>query len=166
MATPPPPPRLAGEPQRDNVAIVDWAWSFYRAVVLEQAYADQTTVSALQQTVDGVADPASGTVATAQDTANNALIAATNALAQLAAMDAGEVTISDAATSAAVTFSTDQADTSYYITASAKSVTGTPAAGAYTVAGISGEATTGFTLHVTAAPGAGKSVTFAWHLQR
>lgn len=165
MATPPSPPRLTGEPERDTVAIVDWAWAFYRAVVLEQAYASRTSLSSLQQTVEGVVDPASGTVATAQQTANDALIAAAAAAEELASQDSGTLIISGASISGAVAFAVAQADTNFYPVTTVAATSGTPAAGAYTVTGIA-KTTGGFTVSLSAAPGVGNSVTFNWQVQR
>lgn len=156
----PKPPRLTGNQQNDTVAIITWAWDFYKAVEIQGAYAKSADVAS---DIANAVDPANATAGTAQETANTALALAGNLEAGL---DAGTVTISDAATTGAVTFTTEQADASYIVTASVSSVTGTPAANAYTLAGISGKATTGFTVSLRAAPGAGTSITYAWQLQR
>lgn len=156
----PKPPRLTGNLANDQVAIITWAWDFYKAVEIQGAYAKSADVA---NDIANAVDPANATAGTAQETANTALALAGNIEAGL---DAGTVTISDAATSGAVTFTIDQADASYIVVASVSTVSGTPAAGAYTLAGVSGKATTGFSIELTAAPGAGKSITYAWQVQR
>jgi len=78
---------------------------------------------------------------------------------------AGSITISGTATSATVTFPTAEPDTAYGVVASASGLTGTPAAAAFTVVGVA-RLTTGFTVRVAAAPGAGASVTLTFFVMR
>lgn len=165
MPAVPKPPRLTGNEKVDIATIIEWAWGFYRAIELEGAYAKATEVAALVDSVDGLTDPASGTVATAQATANNALIIANQQKARLDAMPSGEATIDDANTTVVVTLPSAQSNTSYFVSLTPQSSVGTPAAGAYTVTGVA-KTTTDFTITISAAPGAGKSVTFAWQIQR
>ena len=77
----------------------------------------------------------------------------------------GAVTVSDMNTSALASFGTSEPDGNYYLTLTPTSVSGTPAAGANRIASID-KVTTGFTVHIEAAPGAGNSITFDWHLIR
>lgn len=165
MPAVPKPPRLTGNPQVDLATIIEWAWGFYRSVELEGAYAKSSEVSSLINTVDGLTDPASGTVATAQATANNALITANQQKARMDAMPSGTATVSGTATTSVVTLPEAQSDTDYFVALTAQSSSGTPTAGAYTVVGVA-KTTTTFTVEVSAAPGAGKSVTFSWQIQR
>lgn len=78
----------------------------------------------------------------------------------------GTVTISEAATSAAVSLTTTQSDTSYRVLVVPQSTTGTPAVGSNRVLSISSKTTTGFTLNIEAAPGGGNGVTFVWEVVR
>lgn len=77
----------------------------------------------------------------------------------------GSVTLSGAMRSKPVTFSTAEADASYYVVASVSATTGTPAMEATRVR-ISGKTSTGFTAHLEAEPGDGNSVTADWVLIR
>ena len=154
----PTPPRLTGNPNTDLAAVIEWAWAFYKAVELGGAYAKSIELA-------GLTDPASGTVATAQQTANLAFILATLQKDRLDAMPAGTVTVTGTNTTAQVTLAAAQADTNYSVALTAQSAGGTPAAGAYTVTAVA-KTTTTFTITVSAAPGASNSVTFAWQIQR
>ena len=77
----------------------------------------------------------------------------------------GSVTISDTATSATVTFGTEESDDSYFVTATATAESGTPATGSARHK-ITSKADVGFDIEVETAPGAGNSVTFDWILVR
>jgi hypothetical protein len=77
----------------------------------------------------------------------------------------GQVTISGTDVNAVETFAVAETDTDYNIIASSSSITGGPNNGAYVVQTID-KTTTNFTISVTAAPGAGTSVTFDWILVR
>ncbi|MDD3925805.1 MAG: glycosyl hydrolase family 28-related protein [bacterium] len=77
----------------------------------------------------------------------------------------GSVTITSTNASGAVAFPLAEADTNYYVTASVAGVTGTPATGA-TRAYVTGKSTTGFTVNLETAPGAGNSVRVEWHVIR
>jgi hypothetical protein len=77
----------------------------------------------------------------------------------------GQVTIADTATTATVTLTPAEADNAYFVQLTATSAVATPATGAYTITGIQKLAGS-FVLAVTAAPGAGKSVTYDWLLYR
>ena len=80
--------------------------------------------------------------------------------------NAGQTTITGAATTAAVTFGGPEADTSYYVLATITAVTdATPVAGSTTM-WVTGKATTGFTLNLEAAPGGTDSVTVDWAVLR
>lgn len=158
MATPSAPPRFTGDPIADSQSIINWLWSFYQSVVLEQAYATQADVNA-------TVDPTSATAATAQTTANEALALAQtldDTLGNLAA--GGAATIADVATTVVVTIPT-QDDTSYFVVAAAEAFTGAPATNSLIVKSIT-KTTSSFTITVVTAPGAGTSVSFAWILFR
>lgn len=78
----------------------------------------------------------------------------------------GNVTISNTATSATVTLTNAEPDTQYKVLLAIRSFGGTPAAGAYTITGISSVTTTSFNVNVSAAPGSGNSVSITWLLFR
>jgi hypothetical protein len=172
MATPPKPPRMTGNAQQDLVAITEWAWAFYRAVVLENAYASNADfLSTVADINEQLIDPAGATVASAQTTANNALTLANTVQNDLEThaqgQDAGGgAVISDLATSVAITGLAEQTDTNYFVVASPTGSSGSPPSGAYIITSISGKTTTGFTLNVGAAPGVGNSVTWNWIVLR
>lgn len=77
----------------------------------------------------------------------------------------GSVTISDANTTAAVSFATAETDTSFFVIVSATVSAGTPAAGS-TRCYVTNQATSGFTINLEAAPGAGNSVRVSWFIIR
>lgn len=77
----------------------------------------------------------------------------------------GGFTISDAETTAEVTFSVDVPDTSYIVVPVVTGITGAPAAGARNITAIA-KTVSGFTIAVEAAPGAGTAVTYDWILRR
>lgn len=170
MPAPPQPPRMTGDPQRDFVSMVQWANDFYRAVVLENAYADQIEVAS---TLEDLTDPADGTVATAQETANSALLLAQDVDSRLEPVEddynnevSGEVTISDTDTTATITLPSTQPDTSYYVTYGGVDYTGTPPAAAFIVVKTYNKATGQFDIGLASAPGAGNSITLSWSLHR
>lgn len=78
----------------------------------------------------------------------------------------GTVAIAETATSAGVTFGTAESDANYGIVASVDAISGSPVVGSLSLSGITSKATTGFTLNVATAPGAGTSVTYRWVLVR
>jgi len=156
---------MTGKSDQDVVAMSQYLFSFYRAVVLENEYAKASTVlAALPADFDAslLTDPASATIATAQQTANDAyLLALSNKTAfEALALDEGNFTIAGTATSAVVSLSVAQADTAYEVAVTPKLFTGAPALDAFVVLQID-QTTTTFTAHITA-PGLGNSVGFGW----
>lgn len=77
----------------------------------------------------------------------------------------GSVTISDANTTAAVSFAIAEANTAFFVIASATVSAGTPAAGS-TRCYVTNQATSGFTINLEVAPGAGNSVRVSWFIIR
>jgi len=75
----------------------------------------------------------------------------------------GFVDISEGTSTAAVTFGTAEPDTSYFVYLSVRTLSGAPAAGSKTPSWNT-PATTGFTVALDAAPGAGASVRVSWFL--
>jgi hypothetical protein len=160
MAVPiPPPPRLSGDPFKDYPTLVAWLHEFYRAAIVENGIIES---SAFEAAVHEQIDPASATAATAQKTANQALVQTSLIRDGLAA---GAFTISDTDTQAVVTLTPAQADTGYYVVAVHTAISGAPAATSDEIASIA-KTTADFTVTVKAAPGAGTSVTFDWQLMR
>ncbi|WP_341702634.1 hypothetical protein [Ferrovibrio sp.] len=165
---PPPPPRATGDAQADSQALIRWAFDFYQKGITNGFLltdANQFDTGGFDPS--SLPDPASSTVARAQQTANEAytLAAAAYALAQNAQGAIGTLTITGASTTGAVTFSAVQANTNFIVTFSpVTGSTGTPAAGAYVPLSIA-KTTSGFTLTLTAAPGVGNSVTYQYRVQ-
>ena len=188
----PHPPRMTGDAATDLRAIIYWSADFYRVAILEN-----TLLQAAQQIVFGtfnpasLPDPASTTLARAQQTANEAYTLANSAnitaLAASAAATAaqstantastsatlantkagiqGQVTISDAATTGALTLTPAQADTTYFVTVTATAITGAPLAAAYTIKTVT-KLVGSVTIELVAAPGVGTSITFDIQVQR
>lgn len=78
----------------------------------------------------------------------------------------GAATISNTATSATVTFGTDEVDTGYRVLITPLAATGTPAAGSNRVLANITRGTKSFTFNIEVAPGAGNSVSFSWLIFR
>jgi hypothetical protein len=153
----PDPPRMFGDWSVDGPALSQW-FKDLTAVTLRQVQTiEQLGGSAGSVDPNDLPDPASTNLATSQQTANDAYLAALGARANL--VFAGQITINDAATSADATFSTSQADTHYSVTATLSATTGTPAAGSTSPSGIA-KTITKATISVSPAPGLGNSVTF------
>lgn len=162
MAQPAEPPRLTGDLQRDVVALNEYIWTFYRDVVRDNEYA---TTAAVQDLEANKVDPANATAATAQQTANTALAVANQNKATLDDQQAGSFTVNEGNTTADVTFSNPQPDTSYFVVCSVSGISGAPATNSRIINGIT-KTTTGFTATLLAAPGVGTSVTFDWVVMR
>jgi hypothetical protein len=70
----PTPPRATGDPQVDAMAMIQWAWDFYRSTVIESGLLDPAfQANAGQFNPNALPDPANTTIAKAQDTANHAI---------------------------------------------------------------------------------------------
>jgi hypothetical protein len=176
VPTPPPPPRLTGDPNIDLVAIANWANDFYKAAVVSGYFLntqDQSESGGFDP--NSLPDPATSTVAQAQQTANEAYAKAVAAqedadaaAAQTNKWHSGTVTVSGASTTGIVTFAADkkQPDAVYLVLLTPVSFVGTPGIGAFVQIGTSALATTGFTVTVQAAPGVGNSVTFNYLIVR
>jgi len=77
----------------------------------------------------------------------------------------GSFTISESETGQNVTFTTKQPDTNYFPQLSVSGSSGTVAADAYRITGIT-KTTEGFTVAIAAPPGAGASITFSYLITR
>lgn len=77
----------------------------------------------------------------------------------------GSVQISESNSSGSVSFNVAQPDENYVIILQAKTVSGTPATGAYTISSKT-YTKNGFSFSLLAAPGIGTSIIFDWQLVR
>lgn len=168
VTTPAPPPNLSGNKDEDFVRITQWIWSFYRAVLANNA-ALQGSGSQVIDT-SNLPDPATSSVATAQQTANEAYVLASQA--NETAEDAdnrtrmwikGTVTISDTDIGFTYTFTADETpdDSDYMVIVQAISSTGTFSVNS-TIIKSKTYSTSDFVIEFAGAPGAGNSVTFDW----
>jgi len=100
MATnPPQPPRMTGDPDKDALSLNQWVWAFYEKVVLSNLYLQQEGQFDSDFDLSTLPDPATSTIATAQDTANNAyVLAATAQTAADAAQDDADTAVTAAGT--------------------------------------------------------------------
>lgn len=164
--TPPSPPRITGNPEQDQVALFNWAWDFYNAQIAANLAIEGTAVE-----IDpaDLPDPATSSVAQAQETANEAFILAQTAKALAeAVLDnwvADSLTVAASQTEATYTFAEAQPDTSYFVVLSVASTTGTPAIDSTLVIGRV-DTVDDFTITVNASTGLGNTVTFNFLLLR
>jgi hypothetical protein len=165
----PPPPRLTGDPQADNVALASWYQRIFEASQLQAQTIGNLTGDAGDFDPNSLPDPASSSVAQAQQTANEAytLAAAAQGLVKSRCGPCGQVTISAGATTADFTFPADdqEADTSYFVSVTATAFGGTPAAGSREVITVA-KTTSKVTITTAVAPGVGNSITFDVTIRR
>jgi hypothetical protein len=148
-AAPIPPPRQTGEVGTDSTSAFEWMSQIYRSLV-ESGLADpgyQFALVAIDP--DDLPDPTLTTIGRAQATANLAL----------QSRRWGHFTVSEAETSATITFATPLADADYHVVATPVGFTGAPDAASRTITVIT-KTVNGFTATLSAAPGASASVTF------
>jgi hypothetical protein len=70
----PPPPRATGDPATDTQAMIQWAWDFFKATVVESGLLDPSFQSdAGTFDANNLPVPADSSIAKAQDTANRAI---------------------------------------------------------------------------------------------
>jgi hypothetical protein len=177
VGAPPPPPRLSGDPANDQAAVVQWAWDFYESVVIQNYYVSQAgQFDPGDFDPSTLPDPATATIASAQQTANEAYALAvvadekadeaTEAAARTENWVRGTFSIADANTSGTYTFTTPQADNDYNVFINAKGYTGTPASVDSTLVIQKVYSTNSFSVTINAAPGVGNSVIFDFILVR
>lgn len=164
------PPRTTGNAQQDFPLVLDWMFRAYQVIQQSVEYINsQVSGADTSLTLTDLPDPNTATVASAQNTANQAYTAAIVAQEGVSIIGEsimqGEVTISDASTGDTVSFDEDMEDADYVVIFQVKSSSGTPATNSYIIAtktyGISD-----FSFTLLSAPGAGKSITFDWILIR
>lgn len=186
------PPRSTGNVQQDYPILIDWIYRAYQVIVQSVNYINSQIETGDLDLTD-LPDPATATVASAQETANSAYALADQAdgkadtaQAEVDAVEAtvtthtsqistlntrfagnvdGTVTATDASAGETVTFGVAQADTNYTVMIQAKSITGAPADGAYAIK-TKTYGTADFSFTLVAAPGVGASVTYDWQLIR
>lgn len=158
----PSPPRLEGDWAKDAMALRDWLAQFFYAAVLQSGLLDPAYQASGADDIDenNLPDPAATTIARAQETANLAvhLIASTWA-ARLPAR--GTFTIEGTADAASVAFGKDIGTTDYDVLITPQTYEGSPSVDAFRIIKIT-NGTAGFAVEVTAAPGSGTSITFAY----
>lgn len=180
IVIPPPPPRMAGPVEQVVEAIVFWLNQFYQYGFLQNAI-----LTAGQQSQSGtfdpstLPDPASATVASAQDTANKGYTLANAAKGeadklQTQFIGAGTVTISDTATTAVITLPTEkdskgnpilQPDTNFSVVLTPSDFSGTPTVNAFLVIK-QVKTTADTTITINTHPGTGNSVSYDWIAMR
>lgn len=130
------PPRTTGNAQEDFPLVIDWMWKAYQVI--------NASVEYIKSQITNITN-----IANKVD----------------ASLVQGIVQVSDTNSSGSVTFTTAQSDANYVIILQAKTVSGAPATGAYTISSKT-YTPAGFTFTILAAPGAGTSITFEWQLVR
>jgi hypothetical protein len=116
--------------------------------------------------LQGLTDGGSGTIVIDKDRGVNlSNITGLSATTSPAKNFNGSATITDAATSATVTFGTAEASSAYHLALAVESKTGTPATASLR-AFISSKASGSFIINLEAAPGVGSSVVVHWILSR
>jgi len=166
----PPPPRLTGDAQTDNLSLMHWVNDFHRIAIVQGGLVQRAEHLAAQEELADQIDPANATAATAQETANDAALLANTAENKASAVlevveTFGQITVSGTATTATHTFETPQVDDQYNIVLTPVSSTGTPDINSALIIGQTYLAES-FEIEVNGAPGSGDSITFNWHLRR
>lgn len=159
-----PPPRTTGNAAQDFPIIIDWFWRAYQVIVQAVNFIN-SQIDGSDLDISALPDPATATVASAQQTANLAYALASQTDDRLAGYISGTVLVDDANTGASVVFTDEQVDANYRIIIQAKTTAGAPASDAYHIASKTYN-TTGFSFTLVAAPGVGTGITFEWQLIR
>ena len=158
-----PPPRSTGDAQQDYPLIIDWMYRVYH--VVQQSVSFINSQLSQNTVLTELPDPDTATIASAQQTANEAYSLAAAQKSRIDGFIGGEFTISDTDVASSISFDEDQEDVDYRIMIGAKSVSGSPAANSFIVK-TKTYTVSGFDVTLYAAPGAGTSVTFEWQLIR
>lgn len=164
-----PPPRSTGDITQDYPLLLNWLQEFYNQNQASTQYLQSQAEVPADFDPSTLTDPSKATIASAQQTANNAFTLAETLQAQFNkyGLKTGTITISGATNTETFTFATAdvQNDTSYIVVLTAAGTTGSPPIDAVHI--ISQSYTkNGFSIAVNASPGAGNSVTFNWILAR
>lgn len=167
LQTPPPPPRMTGNVSTDIVAIANWLNDFF-TVVVRGGFFVETGSQFDTDSFDAssLPDPASSTIAKAQQTANEAFVLASqNRTVIESDLVTGEAEVADTNDSFVVTFAEEQSDDKYSVSVTPVSVNGTPDPASAVIETIDRTATD-LTVTLQAAPGSGNSRTFHFILLR
>lgn len=162
VSTPPPPPRISGEPEKDLVALNQWAWDFYNAQRLSNNAISGVDFASDDFDPSTLPDPAATNLAQAQQTANEAYTLANEAnetAEPLQSWELGQLTIDGTNTVGTFTFSSEQADTSYFVFLQPIGTTGSPTTDSLIVIDVT-KATDDIEVTIQTAPGSGNSVIF------
>lgn len=161
-----PPPRATGNAEQDFPSYAQWFWDFYNAVLARN---DQIAGTDDDFDPGDLPDPASSSIAQAQQTANEAytLAAQAKSIAEANIEDwvAGQITVSGAATTGVHTFADAQPDADYKVQVQPVSIGGAPTVNATLVTAVT-KTVDDLTITVNAAPGVGNSVTFDFLVYR
>jgi len=166
----PPPPRRTGNLQQDLLAQGEWIHVFHKKAILEQ---ELLSTSAQAQAGDfdpsDLPDPATSTVAQAQQTANEAYAIAAINDDRIDVLEvnglAGSFTLGAGDIASTVVFASAQPDTDYYVTLTPTDDSGSPVANSRVVRKVE-KTVDDFEVTVVAPPGGGNTVTFDWILRR
>lgn len=158
---PPPPARLTNNAEVDLLSFQQWMSEFYLTTVLETGLLDPTYQASGGDDidVDNLPDPVATTIARAQATANLGVELASRLVTM------GRVTIEETEDTGSVTFDDELDDDDYYVLMVSSDYTGSPSVDGYRIIKQT-RATTGFAFEVTAAPGAGTSITFDYFVMK
>ncbi len=168
----PQPPRLTGEAETDIASLNFWANQLYQYGVLQGGLLTAETQSQSGTfSPTNLPNPGASTVATAQTVANEAYtLAETVNTAEQALnkkiVQAGSFMVTGASSSpGAITITTAQTDTNYFVVCSPSAIVGAPASGALLIDSVA-KAAGSFTPSVSAQPGVGNSVTYDYLVMR
>ncbi len=161
------PPRIHKNAEENSAAYSQWFVDYYRDVTLKEYYISRNE-SVLYKKFDGNAlvEPVKATIATAQDTANNAYQLAKTA-SDPDYLVYGQIVISNTNSEAIVTFAEEQPDNNYIIVASVGASSGVGVQfGTFLIRGITNQSKSGFTINIVTEPGVGNTVVYNWILRR
>lgn len=157
----PPPPRLDPDPRKAVAQIARYIEDLHQQIINGEIL--QASQQSVVETVDvgSLPNPATSTVATAQQTANDAYQAAVAAqvLANGIVLRTGSIVVSGASTTGTTALDPPVAAATYIALLQTRAFSGSPAAGARTVTLVT-KAVAQLDIAVSAAPGVGTSVTF------
>jgi hypothetical protein len=180
------PPRSTGNPAQDYPILIDWVYKAFQVINQAVGYINNQVQENPDFDITNLPNPATSTIAQAQNTANQAYVIADGAddkadaldtrmdtaeadidalQGKFAALLSGDFTITDANVGVLLTWATPQPDTNYKVIIQPVSITGTPAANAYIVATKTYN-TADFSATMLAAPGVGNSITYEYQLIR
>lgn len=161
------PPRTSGNAQNDIPLLVDWMYKLYLTMKSAIDFINGQVKENPNLELTELPDPATSTIAQAQQTANDAYILSAKIQDDIQNGHVfGSFTVSDLANSATVNLAAaPQPDTAYRVIVQATGSSGAADNGAFTVKSKS-YSENSFSVTLVAAPGSGASVTFEWQMIR